>query len=267
MLATALRPRFLGLLLVALVCIAAFVQLGRWQLGVAQDSATQRVLAEAAAAPVADLASVLAPHESFPGSLSARRVRVSGQWSQDQVFVMDRRLEGRHGAWVVTAFRTDEGAVLPVLRGFTEDLDRVPAPSSGRVRLLGGLAPGESPAARADLPEGQLRSVDLAVLVNRWSGATYDAFLFLESQEVLTNSGPTDPASPTGQADPGGDVGLTLVPTPSRSAGLSWRNASYAAQWWAFAVFALWLWWRMVRDEYRRTTAANPSIKNGTDSR
>lgn len=42
------------------------------------------------------------------------------------------------------------------------------------------------------------------------------------------------------------------MPTPTPTPGINWRNASYAAQWWVFALFALWLWWRMVRDAHRQ---------------
>ena len=37
---------------------------------------------------------------------------------------------------------------------------------------------------------------------------------------------------------------------------MQWRNAAYAVQWWIFALFALWMWARMVRDETRRERAA-----------
>ena len=41
------------------------------------------------------------------------------------------------------------------------------------------------------------------------------------------------------------------MPPPSLvGSGLSWRNAAYALQWWVFALFAGYMWWRMVRDDY-----------------
>jgi hypothetical protein len=36
---------------------------------------------------------------------------------------------------------------------------------------------------------------------------------------------------------------------------VQWRNAAYAVQWWVFALFTLWMWARMVRDETRRARA------------
>ena len=46
------------------------------------------------------------------------------------------------------------------------------------------------------------------------------------------------------------------MPTPIGETGVQWRNAAYAVQWWIFALFALWMWVRMVRDETRRERAA-----------
>lgn len=234
---TALRPKWLGLLGVVVLVVVAFIQLGRWQFGVAQDKALREQLARARAQQSVELSTVLRPHEPFPGALSARRVTASGTYAVDeQVLVPGRRLDGQPGAWVVTAFRTDLGPVLPVLRGFVRDGTSAEPAAAGHLTVTGALAPGESPAHKpAALQPGELGSVDLAVLVNTWPGDLYNAFLFLESE---------DPPGPRGT--------IARVPAPTGDAGLNWRNAAYAAQWWVFAGFALWLWWRMVRDDHRR---------------
>ena len=41
------------------------------------------------------------------------------------------------------------------------------------------------------------------------------------------------------------------MPTPLPDTSIQWRNAAYAVQWWVFALFALWVWFRMVREETR----------------
>ena len=89
---------------------------------------------------------------------------------------------------------------------------------------------------------GQVGSVDLSVLVNTWPGEIYNAFLFLESE---------DPAEAM--------LRSTRVPTPVGDTGIQWRNAAYAVQWWVFALFALWFWGRMVRDEASRGRAGEAS--------
>ena len=118
--------------------------------------------------------------------------------------------------------------------------------------LAGGLAPGESPVGQVSQP-GQIGSVDLSVLVNTWPGDLYNAFLFLETE------------------DPATGAQLDRVPTPLGDTGIRWRNAAYAVQWWVFAGFALWLWWRMVREEALReeeddTASGDPGAEPVTAS-
>ncbi len=233
-----MTPRFLGLLAVALVLGAVFVQLGRWQLGVAENRAQQDTLQSAAAAAPVSLVDRLAPHSAFPGELSTRPVTASGHYVDGQLLVPDRRLDGVTGSWVVTPFVVDgTGATLPVLRGFLPDGEAAGPPPTGDLEIRGGLAPPESPVTVPTGP-GEIGSVDTSVLANTWPGDLYNAFVFLESET---------PASGTQ---------LAKVPTPTVPTGLNWRNAAYAVQWWVFALFALWLWWRMVREEHRRTGAS-----------
>ncbi len=231
MLRTALRPRFLGLFALCVLIAIAFGQLGRWQLGVAEDTASREALAQARSLTPVDLTTVLAPHTAFPGELGTRPVTATGAYAdQGQVLVPDRLLGGVSGLWVITPFVLDEGgATLPVLRGFVEDPQEAGAPPTGTLTITGALAPGESPVT-GTLPEGQIGSVDLSVLVNTWPGDLYNAFVFLAAE------------------DPVAGAQLTKVPTPVAPSGLKWRNAAYAVQWWVFAAFAFWMWWRMVRD-------------------
>lgn len=237
MVRTALTPRFLGLLAIVLVVAAVFVQLGRWQLGVAENRAAQEALEQARSADAVELATVLEPHLAFPGELSTRAVTVTGRYTDGQLLVPQRRLDDAAGWWVVTPFVVDAtGATLPVLRGFVRSDDEAGPPPEGTVTLAGGLAPPESPSSVPTGP-GEIGSVDTSVLVNTWPGELYNAFLFLQSE------------------DPAAGPQLTKVPTPLGPSGLNWRNAAYAVQWWVFAAFGLWLWWRMVREEHTRTAA------------
>jgi surfeit locus 1 family protein len=96
------------------------------------------------------------------------------------------------------------------------------------------------------VPSGQIGSVDLSLLVNRWPGELYNAFGFLESEDPPTASG------------------LETVPTPVGDRGVQWRNAAYAVQWWIFAAFTLWMWARMVRDETRRARAEAAPVAEGS---
>ena len=43
------------------------------------------------------------------------------------------------------------------------------------------------------------------------------------------------------------------------------RNTAYAIQWWVFAAFVLWMWWKMVADEHRRETGVPAPAQAGAD--
>jgi surfeit locus 1 family protein len=240
-----LKPRWLGLLGVLVVLLVAFTVLGLWQLSVARDDARREALAQAPTQAAVALDQVLRPHTAFPAEASGRPVTMTGTYdASGQVVVVDRRLDGTSGSWVVTPLVVDgSGARIAVLRGFVPDESgRGPAPASAApLTVTGTLAPGESPSS-ASLPAGQLGSVDLARLVNLWPGELYNAFVFATAES------------------PDLSPGLQRVPPPAVPTGLTWRNAAYALQWWVFGIFAAYLWWRMVRDDHRRDEAAATEI-------
>jgi len=243
-----LKPRWLGLLAIVVLVMGSFGVLGLWQLNVARDKGRAEQVRTAPARAVADIAAVLSPHGPFPSDGTGRRITATGRYDGSaQVLVTPRRLLGQPGYWVVTPLVVrSSGARIAVVRGFVTDPRQAVAPSSAtEITVSGTLAPGESPtgdSARADptLPAGQMAVLDLSLLVNRWPGALYNAFVFATAEQPDV----TSLASPAVQR----------VPPPALvSGGLSWRNAAYALQWWVFALFAAYMWWRMVRDDYEDT--------------
>jgi len=65
---------------------------------------------------------------------------------------------------------------------------------------------------------------------------------------VLTGQQP----APTGAGSGVAAVALRAVPpTSPGSRSLAWQNLSYAVQWFVFAGFGLFMWWRLVRDDHR----------------
>lgn len=229
-------------LLVAVV--VACTMLGMWQLGVAQDKGRAEVVAAAASLPREPLADVTVPHAPFEADFSNRPVAVQGRYAADhQILVIDRRLDGRAGSWVVTPLLTGQGTIA-VLRGFVPGTPAAPLPPpTGTVSVLGTLGPSESPRTGADLPGQQRRAIDLAALVNEWPGDLYNVVLLASSETVDGTS--VDPAA----------AGLTRVPPPELPSHLDIRNAAYAIQWWAFGLFAIWMWWKIIRAE---SQAARP---------
>jgi len=233
--------------------MVTFAMLGLWQLNVARDRGRAQQVRAAPTRPVADVTSVLTPHRPFPPDGTGRRITATGRYDgSGQVLVTPRRLRGESGYWVVTPLVVrSTGARIAVLRGFVTNPSQAVFPEdASQVTVSGTLAPGESPAtpgtgsAGVVLPGGQLAALDLAVLVNRWPGALYNAFVFASAEQPDLTSA----ASPA----------LRRVPPPAPvGGGLAWRNAAYALQWWVFALFAGYMWWRMVRDDYETGKAMN----------
>jgi surfeit locus 1 family protein len=254
---TALKPRWLGLLAIVATVMASFALLGLWQLNVARDKGRAEQVSTAPTRPVADLDAVLIPDGAFPGDGTGRRIFAMGRYDgSGQVLVTPRRLAGRAGYWVVTPFvvRTS-GARIAVVRGFvTDPAQAIPPLGTTPITLSGTLAPGESPPAEGaspapTLPEGQIAVLDLSLLVNRWPGTLYNGFVFATAEHPdLTSS-----VSPAVQRVP---------PPPVEGAGLSWLNLGYALQWWVFALFAAYMWCRMVRDDYLDTRDDQEHLRN-----
>lgn len=237
---TLLKPRWLLLLALLVVVVAAFTRLGLWQLSVAQDDAAEQARAEQLARPVVPLTEALDPHRPFPADAAGRPVTATGSYAGDlQFLVPDRVLDGAPGYWVVTPLVVqDTGANLTVVRGFVSDPADADRPPARTVTVTGTLAPGEAPEVREDLPEGQRDTVDLSVLANDWPGELYNAFVFATAEEPQVTDGAVLP-----------------IPPPSFGGEVDWRNFGYALQWWVFAAFGIFMFIRFVRDDHEMDRA------------
>ncbi len=243
MLRAALRPRMLALLVLFLAAAAVCGMLGAWQLDRAEvrgaRAAAERIAAAEAAEPV-PIENLLQPQTTFDGALVGRRVVAQGNYEGDeQLLVPDRVHDGRTGYLVLTPLRVDRAGdddpVLPVVRGWVEDPDDAAAltPAEGPVTVTGFLQASEdSGAGMHELPAGQTDAVSSAELLGLWGGPIWTGYVVLS------------------ESDPVQDSTLELLPLPTRSgSGLNIQNLAYAAQWWIFGGFAIFLWIRLLRDE------------------
>lgn len=251
MLHTLLKPRWLGLLVLLALVVVVFGRLGLWQMSAARDEVVAEQLAEQAARPPAPVEQLVAPHQAFPADGVGRPVTAAGTYDATRQFLVpDRRLRDIPGYWVVTPLVLDStGASLPVLRGFVTDPADADTPPADPVVVTGTLAPGEGPVeSTTTLPEGQLGSVDLSVLANAWDGPLYNAFVFATSEQPPLTAESVQP-----------------VPPPSfLSEEVDWRNLGYALQWWVFALFATYMFWRLVRDDHWADLAADQAAERHT---
>jgi cytochrome oxidase assembly protein ShyY1 len=226
------------LLAVVLVAATGMARLGQWQLDRARERGA--VAEERDREQVRPIDGVLRARQTFTGEARRTKVRADGVWDgARQLLVAGKEQDGRTGFWVVTPLRLADSSGVAVVRGWVPAADdpAVAAPS-GTVAVTGRLEPAEPPPQRAPgetsgLPAGQLERLAATDLIAAWPYPLLTGYLVAESQQ---------PAAAAPAPAP--------VPAAPPETGLAWQNLSYALQWWAFALFGLFFWWRLVRDDH-----------------
>ncbi|HEX6249622.1 MAG TPA: SURF1 family protein [Nocardioidaceae bacterium] len=241
-----LAPRLLPLHLLGLVATGIAVYLGFWQVDVWQAQRESAARDLTTLEPVA-LDEVIDGDDPFPSSAVGRPVDLAGSWLPEATFfAADRDLHGDEGYWAVTPVAVcdegaacDESSALLVVRGWIPDPQTAPAPPEGRVELTGWLQPPEGSGVQdPDPTDDVLPEVRIADAIQRVDQDLYSAFLVADRAE------PTDALAGLEVVTPGS------LPSPSTDTGL--RNFLYGIQWFVFAAFAIFIWWRWVRDEVER---------------
>ncbi|MGO1509823.1 MAG: SURF1 family protein [Actinomycetaceae bacterium] len=247
----------IGFLVLLLAAAVVCVQLSAWQFDRAALRGAERAVAAHEATLSADpvpLEDVLRTQTSFGADVYATGVSVTGEWEQDhQVLVVDRAVEGAEAVLVVTSLRLtdgpDAGAMLPVLRGWlpadqveisaegavAEDPGALTVPD-GQVEVVGHLSNSEQVRDGSTAPGTEL-SISSGALAGAWGGPTFSGYLVQGAHD--------------GEGWVGLDDGLTQAPDPTIAVdtGFNLQNLAYAVEWLVFGGFALWLWWRLVRDD------------------
>ncbi|WP_189491377.1 SURF1 family protein [Streptomyces antnestii] len=249
-----LTPRWWGINVFVVLAIPFCVFMGSWQLGRFEDrvqghkDASAQSTANEKAAP-RPLDSLLPVDQKTSG----KRATATGHYGR-QLLVPGRELDGRTGFYVVTLLRTDgsagpgggDGKALPVVRGWmpgAASAAKAPAAPKGEVTVTGALQASESPgsngaSAAGGLPTGQLGAISAASLVNLVPYDVYDAWITLDTA----------------------DAGMTAVPaTAPQGSGLdlkAFQNLGYTGEWFVFAGFVVFMWFRLLRREAEFTRDA-----------
>lgn len=246
----------------ALAAAAVLVLLSQWQFNtslqkdVAPPSVTEKIQ------PLLD---TMEPGEAMLGNIEGQLVATSGHFdTTKQVLVPSRVQLGEVGYWVVAAFVVDgvtplqgvaatKEVVIPVARGWVASTENIPAAPVGNITVEGRLLNSEGPVLTPDLPAGQISALASAELTNLWDVTTYAAFIVSHSEML----GGQD----VGAATSAELTSITVTATDQNDK-VNWLNIFYAAEWFIFAGFALFLWWRLVADDYRRDQDALFDIEN-----
>lgn len=233
------QPRWIGALIVTLAVAAAFVLLSQWQI---ERSIEQATVIDRDTEQIVQLETVASPQQAVTSASAGQLVRVEADIVPGDAIVISGRLNyGTEGYWVTGHVVTSAGVSLAIAAGWTESEDDAAraagilsrgegAPST----LVGRYLPSEG-SYDDDFEDGERSAMAVATLVNEWAEApntVYGGYLILS--EPL--------------------AGLEAIdsPTPSTEIDLNWLNIFYAIEWVVFAGFALYLWYRLVRDAWER---------------
>ncbi|MFD0045922.1 SURF1 family protein [Pseudarthrobacter scleromae] len=250
---TALKPRWIAGFVFAIAVSGVFVLLSQWQFG---RSTQPEVPTNPATEQVQPLTDTLQPGEFFHGTDADQMVSAQGSYDPaKQLLVPGRLHDGKTGYWVVSAFAVDGAPALtgaaaspqtwvPVARGWVAEPGDAPAPPSGTLELTGRLLPSEAPVPGTAPKPGEATAVSVAELINYWEVSSYPGF-------VAATAEVADGVDLSAAAVPGELLPLDIGPQPPAQQ-INWLNLFYSLEWVVFAGFALFIWWRLVKDDYHR---------------
>mgnify|MGYP003510508808 FL=1 len=237
------QPKWILALLGALAVAALFAILANWQLSRSIDSSAAERPDTETTVPLSDLAE---PQQPMLDEAFGRMVEASLQVVPGDAVILSDRVNLAEPGWVVTVPAIDAtGASLAVAAGWAPTLQEAETAAArldegaDLVSVTGRYLPTESPQ-QSDFENGQRSALAVAELVNLWTGdpsadgapGVYGGYLVL--------------------AEPAAGLEAIDAPAPSREVEFNLLNLFYALEWVIFAGFAVFLWWRLVRDEIER---------------
>ncbi|WP_345470090.1 SURF1 family cytochrome oxidase biogenesis protein [Glutamicibacter ectropisis] len=239
---TALKLKWIGALLAALAIATGFVALSGWQFGASESEPIVKV--DKTEKPVE-----LTKHQDIGtellGTKADQIVTFTGEFvpGTDQL-IADRIEDGNKGVWVISEFKVEgakQDAGIAVVRGWQPEETTPSAAPTGELQITGRLLPSEGPENEHDLRSKTLPTIASAQLANIWDSVLYDGFI--SAHEIKTVKGES-------VQQPGIDM-IYVGPQP-QEAQINWLNVFYGIEWVVFAGFAIFLWYRMVKDDYQR---------------
>ena len=228
----------MGPVLFASVLAAAAVivcgALGSWQWSRAHQQGD--VISPDAAVPIAEL--------TVPGGAATgigRSAIASGRWGDGPAAVLSgREVDGQDAVLLILPLEVDaqhtgidQPATVAVIAGWLPaDAEVIPPGLTGAADVEGYLRGSESLGDAPVVGPNDTVVIDgmsTAALSQVWSGPVYSALLVAD-----------DPAE-----------GWNALPLPEPERRLDLRSLTYAAEWWIFGVFAVFLAVRWIRDNGR----------------
>ena len=228
------QPKWIGALFLSLAVAAIFAALGQWQLDrtFTKDSDEQVAI-----------------------NIETVNVKLDTK----NVYIIANRLNGsERGYWLVANSLDSKNKNQTIALGWSADLaevkeEREALMQSGLekfdTQLEGVFIPSEAPLPQEIADEYIFDSLSLAQLINVYSPekpiVTQPQILALNGYSQASAWPPLKP------------VNVVYEPTQK----INWLSAFYFLEWLLFAGFAVFLWWRLVKDEQILLTAGQPDEK------
>lgn len=260
MLKLALTARWIAALFFCLMLAVVFALMAQWQIS---RTFVEDVTSDTwSKVKVVDLDSVTEPNAPFTfneASLEGEetvltKVETELTLNPSRAFLVANRIQlnGDRGYWIVLPANTLK-AELFVAAGFIKGEQEAKTALAEVKRLLtvqafmpfeGRLLPSEAPVE--SLGEDVYGTLSVPQLINKIAdeakdSATYTGFLALTDQSALSEVEGVEPLT-IGIAKGDGEV--------------NWLSAFYAIEWTIFAGFAVFMWWRLLADAYKKQQAA-----------
>lgn len=209
------RIQQLALVVVGLVLAGVMIGLGLWQMQVFQNQGQSGAVARMDE-PAVPLASVATAGQQISEGYG-RTVEFAGTYVPAEELLVP--VDGQPGTFrVLTPLKTADGTLVPVIRGETTGTTP-PAAPTGTVDQRGVLLASDKEGT-GSWPTGQIGSVYLPVLVQRWQDPMIAGYVTLPADlSAAQGLAASTPALPSGRG--------------------SVQNFGYALQWWVFAACAL----------------------------
>ncbi|GAB2509430.1 SURF1 family cytochrome oxidase biogenesis protein [Paramicrobacterium agarici] len=255
LLRTMVMPRWIALLVLALAIAAAFAALGKWQLERAYRAApTQQT---APTETVRPLTETVQPGSLLQTERVGQKVSVDGEFVPgDYLVITDRLNEGETGFWVAGHLITEQGDALAVALGWTPSKQKADAVAQrlndeqrASASVTGRALSAQFPELDEDAPF-EITTMAPALFVNVWHE--------MDETDVYEIYVVSD-AAPEG-------LETISSPPPAQKVEINWLNIFYAIEWVVFAGFAVFLWYRIVKDAWERDIEERELAQAATDA-
>lgn len=237
------RPQWIWVLIGCLAVSAIFGALANWQTARAVEGGEGDT--RDTETPVA-LDSVAVPGEPLMMEAGGRLVTVTATIQADDFVTLNgRKQQDEEGCWVAGRAVVDtgqyKGTSIAIASHFVpgcddaamkQSINEMGSYAGESIELVGRYMPSEAPTI-GEIETGESEAMSVAALINVWEDyepPIYAGYLLLH-----------DPANPQSS------LSIHSEPPVTRT-DLNWLNVFYAAEWILFGGFAIYLWYRLVKD-------------------